>query len=129
MNTINAKITFCSLFYSLTLFQQNANFRIFTTSTMGHLNEAQYHRAVGMVEGRLSFREVAKRMGCSHQTIMKLIERNATTGSVSDRQRPGRLKVTSQCQDRNIVQSHLRNCFGVKTVQILIRWLHLSIKL
>ena len=61
---------------------------------MGRLNEAQRHRAVGMVEGGLSFREVARRMGCSHQTIMKLVERNAATGSVSDRQRPGRQIVT-----------------------------------
>ena len=60
---------------------------------------------------------VARRMGCSHQTIMKLVERNATTGSASDRQRPGRK--TSQRQDRNIVLSHLRNSFrtGVKTAQ------------
>ena len=86
---------------------------------MGRLNEAQRHRAVGMVEGGLSFREVARRMDCSHQTIMKLAERNATTGSVSDRQRPGRQKVTSQRQDRNIVLSHLRNRFrtAVKTAQ------------
>ena len=66
---------------------------------MGRLNEAQRHRAVGMVDGGLSFRKVARRMGCSHQTMMKLAERNATTGSVSDRQRPGRQKVTSQRQD------------------------------
>ena len=59
------------------------------------LNEAQCHRAVGMIEGGLSFHEVARGMCCSHQTIMKLVERNATTGSVSDRQRPGRQKVTS----------------------------------
>ena len=64
-------------------------------------------------------RKVARRMGCSHQTIMKLAERNATTGSVSDRQRSGRQKVTSQRQDRNIVLSHLRNRFrtAVKTAQ------------
>ena len=42
---------------------------------------------------------------------MKLVERNATTGSVGERQRPGRQKVTSQRQDRNIVLSHLRNRF------------------
>ena len=59
---------------------------------MGGLNEAQRHRAFGMVEGGLSFREVARRMGCSHQTIMKLAERNATTDSVSDRQRQGAKK-------------------------------------
>ena len=57
---------------------------------MGRLNEAQRHRAVGMVEGGLSIREVARRIGCSNQTIMKFIERNAITGSVSDSQRPGR---------------------------------------
>ena len=90
-----------------------------TTSTMGRLNEAHRHRAVGMVEGGLSFREVARRMGCSLQTIMKLIERNATTGSVSDSQCPGRQKVTSQRQDRNIVLLHLRNRFrtAVKMAQ------------
>ena len=86
---------------------------------MGRLNKAQRHRAVGMVDGGLSFRKVARRMGCSHQTMMKLAERNATTGSVSDRQRPGRQKVTSQRQDQNIVLSHLRNRFrtAVKTAQ------------
>ena len=63
--------------------------------------------------------EVARRMGCSHQRIMKLVERNDTTGSVSDRQRSGRQKVTSQLRDRNIVLSHLRNCFRtvLKTAQ------------
>ena len=87
---------------------------------MGRLNEAQRHRAVGMVEGGLSFREEARRMGCSHQTIMKLVERNDTPGSsVSDRQRPGCQKVTSQRQDWDIVLSHLRNRFrtAVKTTQ------------
>ena len=57
---------------------------------MRRLNEAKSQGAVGMAEGGLSFCEVARRMGCSHQTIIKLVERNATTGSVSDRQRPGR---------------------------------------
>ena len=93
------------------MFQQNVNLRIFTTSTMGRLNEAQRHRVVGMVEGGLSFREEARRIGCSHQTIMKLVKRNATTGSVSDSQRIGRQKETSQRQDRNIVLSHLWNRF------------------
>ena len=53
MNFIT-KFTFCSLVNSLTLFQQNANLRIFTTFTMGRLNEAKRHRSVGMVEGGLS---------------------------------------------------------------------------
>ena len=76
---------------------------------MGRLSEVQRHRALGMVEGGMSFREIGRRLGCSHQTIMKLVERNATTGSVNDIQRPGRQKVTSVRQDRNIVLSHLRD--------------------
>ena len=51
-------------------------------------------------------------MGCSHQTIMKLVERNATTGSVSGRQRPGSQKVIYRRQDRNIVLAHLRDRFS-----------------
>ena len=86
---------------------------------MGRLNEAQRLRAVGMVEGGLSFREVAMRMGCSHQTIMKLVERNAASDSVGDRQRSGRQKVTSRRQDRNIVLANLRDRFrtSVKTAR------------
>ena len=86
---------------------------------MGRLSEVQRHRALGMVEGGMSFREIGRRLGCSHQTIMNLVERNATTGSVNDRQRPGRQKVTSVRQDRNIVLSHLRDRFrtAVKTAQ------------
>ena len=72
-----------------------------------------------MVESGLSFREIARRMGCSHQTIMKLVERNAVAGFVSDRQRPGRQKVTSGRQGRNIVLAHLWDRFrtSVKTAQ------------
>ena len=41
---------------------------------MGRLNEAQRQRGVGMVEGGLSLREVARRMDCSQQMIIKLVE-------------------------------------------------------
>ena len=69
---------------------------------MGWLDEVQRHRALGMVEGGLSFHEVGRRMCCSHQTIMKLVERNANTGSVCDRQCPGRQRVTSHQQDQHV---------------------------
>lgn len=72
-----------------------------------------------MIEGGLSCREVARRMGCSHTTVMRLIERNNNTGSVNDRQRPGRQRSTTRQQDRYIVLSHLRDRFrtAVKTAQ------------
>ena len=60
---------------------------------MGRLSNVDRHRALGMVEGGLSYRQVAERMGCSHTTIARLVERHNATGSVDDRQRPGRERV------------------------------------
>ena len=44
------KVTFSSSFDTMAFFRQNANFRIFITLIIGRLNEAQRHRAVGVVE-------------------------------------------------------------------------------
>lgn len=82
---------------------------------MGRLTEAQRHQAVGMVRAGTSFREVARHMGCTHQTIMKLIQKFNVTGSVSDRPRPGRERVTSRRTDRHIVLLHLRDRFRPAT--------------
>ena len=86
---------------------------------MERLNEVQCHRALGMVEEGLSFREVGRRMGCSHQAIIKLVKRNANTGSVCDRQSPGRQRVTSRQQDQHVYLTHLRDRFktSVQTAQ------------
>ena len=77
---------------------------------MGWRNETQCHCALSMVEGELSFREVARRMG-SHQMIMKLVQGNTMTGSVSDRQCPVCQIVTSQQQDHHIFLMHLLDPF------------------
>ena len=86
---------------------------------MGRLDEVQRHRALGMVEGGLSFHEVGRGMGCSHQTIMKLVERNANTGSLCDRQCPGRQRVKSRQQDQHVFLTLLRDTFktSVQTAQ------------
>ena len=83
---------------------------------MGRLSNVDRHRALGMVEGGLS---VAERMGCSHTTIARLVERHNATESVDDRQRPGRERVTTRQQDRYIVLSHFRDRFrtSVETAQ------------
>ena len=83
--------------------------KCFCNPKMGRLNEVQRHRALGMVEGGLPFREVGRRMGCSHQTIMKLVERNANTGQ----------RVTSCQQDQHVYLTHLRDRFktSVQTAQ------------
>ena len=86
---------------------------------MGRLSNVDRHRALGMVEGGLSYRQVAERMGCSHTTIARLVERHNPTGSVDDRQCPGRERVTTCQQHGYIVLSHLRNRFrtSVETAQ------------
>ena len=67
---------------------------------MGRLSNVDRHRALGMVKGGLSYRQVAERMGCSHTTIARVVEMHNATGSVDDRQRPGRERVTTRQQDR-----------------------------
>ena len=47
---------------------------------------------------------------------MKLVERNAATGSVRDRQRQGCPKVTSRRQDRNIGLAHPRDRFRTSVI-------------
>ena len=60
---------------------------------LGHLSNVDRHRALGMVEGGLLYRQVEEGMGCSHPTIARLVEMHNATGSVDDRQRPGRERV------------------------------------
>ena len=62
-NNIYVKLTFFSAFERLTLFQQNASLSASITLNIGRLNEIQRHSALSIVEGELSFREVARIMG------------------------------------------------------------------
>ncbi|KAF5907804.1 Transposable element Tc1 transposase [Clarias magur] len=50
-------------------------------------------------------------MGCSQPTIRNLVQRHTATGSVDDRPRPGRERVTTPQQDRYIQLQHLRDHF------------------
>lgn len=78
---------------------------------MPRLTREERHRALGMLEGGLSQSQVARRLGCNQCTIARLIQRNHATGSVDDRQRPGRERVTTERQDRQIQNLHLRDRF------------------
>ena len=63
---------------------------------MPSLNDVQRNQAVGMVMAGMPYRDVAHRMNCAHSTIVQLVERHTVTGSVNDRVRPGRQRVTSE---------------------------------
>lgn len=75
---------------------------------MPRLSANQRHRALGLLEGGVSIRQVAQRMGCTAPTIANLRRRYQETDTVNDRPRPGRQRVTSAADDRQIVLQHLR---------------------
>ncbi|XP_069106979.1 uncharacterized protein [Argopecten irradians] len=86
---------------------------------MPRLTDNQRHEVMGMLAGGLSQREIARRMGCSPSTIVRLHQRYVQTGSLNERPRPGRQRVTSDRQDHYIRVTHLRYCFQTapKTVR------------
>ena len=75
------------------------------------LGNDERHRAMGMLDGGMSCRHVARHFGCSPSTINRLLQRHRETGSVNDRPRSGRERVTTPDQDRYIVLQHLRDRF------------------
>ena len=74
---------------------------------MPRLSEVDRERAMGMLEGGLSKRDVARRVGCHVATIYRLEDRVRETGTTKDRPRSGRPRVTSARQDRRIVRQHI----------------------
>lgn len=82
---------------------------------MPRLSNVQRERAIGMLQTGTSVAEVARTMGCSRRTVYDLQTRLQQTGTTADRPRPGRPRVTSHAEDRQIVLRHLRNRFLTAT--------------
>ena len=78
---------------------------------MPRLSREERLIALGMIQANMNYSQVARHFGCSRTAIRKLVERHAETGSVDDRPRPGRERVTTPEQDRYIRLLHLRNRF------------------
>lgn len=77
---------------------------------MGRLTDAERHEAIGMmVVGGISYRAVSRYFRCSQKTMRNFMLRNEESGSVVDRQRLERRRVTTCQQDRHIVLLHLRD--------------------
>ena len=62
---------------------------------MSWLSENEQNQAIGMLAGGMSASVVACRFGCCGKTIDLLAARYQQTGTVHDRQRPGRPRVTT----------------------------------
>ena len=74
---------------------------------MPRLSSDQRQCALGILQGGLSYREVAHRLGCSHQMISALVDRDTLHNSADDRPRSGRPRVTTARQDRQMVLSQM----------------------
>ena len=78
---------------------------------MPHLSAVERERALGMLTGGMSQRDVARRLHCHHTTISHLQQRFQLTGVSVDRPRPGQLRLTTPRQDAFIRLQHLRDRF------------------
>ena len=88
----------------------NNNCRAFwniLTFVMPRLNNEDLGRAIGMLECGQTQDNVARRFNMARSTITRLVHRVNVTGSLSDRPRPGALRVTSVRQDTHILLHHL----------------------
>ena len=82
---------------------------------MPRLPEDLRNQAIGQLAAGKSISAVARHFNVCRATIRNLQSRWRTTRSTKDAPRSGRLRVTSQAQDRYIRLLHLRNRF--KTAQ------------
>jgi len=55
--------------------------------------------------------DVSRRFGCNERTIYRLQQRVLQTGSVNDRPRPGRPRITTPREDRYMMTSSHSQCF------------------
>lgn len=82
---------------------------------MPKLNENERITALTLLASGASVTDVAARFNCNRKTIVSLRERFHTTGSVGDRPRSGRPRVTDVRTDRAMTLAHLRNRFKTAT--------------
>ena len=74
---------------------------------MASLSNAERELAIGMMQAETSKIDIARLLRCSHVTIHALWNRYQRSGSVADRPRPGRPRVTTPREDRRIRLTHL----------------------
>ena len=78
---------------------------------MPHLDNENRNRSLGLLEAGISQSEAARCFNVSRSTVVWLVRHVRQTGTVSDRPRPGALRVMSQRQDNYIRQPRQRERF------------------
>ena len=79
------------------------------------LSNDQRNIAIGLLLAGRTQAQVAAHFGVNQSTVQRLNRRYQATGSVNDRARTGRPRVTTLRQDRHMRLSHLRNRFLAAT--------------
>jgi hypothetical protein len=77
-------------------------------SVMARFTENQRRHAIGMLQAGLAKHIVARHFGVHRNTIQSLLRHFRQSGNNRDRERSGRLRVTSHQQDNHIRLVHLR---------------------
>ena len=80
------------------------------------LAHVERERAIGMLKTNVTLLIVAKQFRCRFRTIRRLKNRFQQIGTTSHRLRPGRRRVSTRRQDRDIQTSHLFNRFHLESV-------------
>ena len=80
------------------------------------LTHVERERAIGMLQAYVTSSVAAKQFRCHVSTIERLKNLFQKTWTTSDRPRPGRPRVLTRRQDRDIRTSYLCNRFYLKTV-------------
>ena len=80
------------------------------------LAHVERERAIGMLKANVTPLIVAKQFRCHFRMIRRLKNRFQQIGTTSHRPRPGRRRVSTRRQDRDIQMSHLFNRFHLESV-------------
>ena len=83
---------------------------------MTKLTPVKRESAIGMLQATMTPSVVAEQFRCHVRMIGCLKNRFQQTWTTSDRPRPGRHRVVTRRQDRDIQTSHLCNRFNLETV-------------
>ena len=83
---------------------------------MTNLAHVELERAIGMLKANVTPFIVCSQFRCHVRTIGRLKNRFQQIGTTSHRPRPGRRRVSTRHQDRDIQTSHMYNRFNLESV-------------
>jgi hypothetical protein len=93
------------------VFEKQVLFKQQRFLAMPRLGEHLRNQAIGLLQAGVAKIDVSRRLNCHVSTIARLQNRYNAFGSVRDRPKSGRPRITTRRQDVNMRVIHLRNRF------------------